>query len=95
MSHKHLGPPVRAGETKVEREVAAYFHDAATRDKTRYRVAAGKFDVNMPVLLHGAKFVFSPNGIGEQCYRERAARAAPLPRRRRGRRARARAGTRR
>ena len=30
----------------------------------------GNYDTHMPVLMLGSKFVYSPNGIGEQCYRE-------------------------
>ena len=30
----------------------------------------GNFDAHLPVLMRGSRFVFSPNGVGEQCYRE-------------------------
>ena len=67
---KHLGPPVDATPHPIEDQITQSFDDASKSDKTKYKPHAGKFDVSMPVLLHGAKFVFSPNGIGEQCYRE-------------------------
>ena len=70
MTPKHLGPPVDVAPHPIEQELTRYFAESAKTDKTRYAPHSGKFDVSMPVLLHGAKFVFSPNGIGEQCYRE-------------------------
>ena len=30
----------------------------------------GNYDTHMPVNMFASKFVYSPNGVGEQCYRE-------------------------
>ena len=74
-SPKHLGPPENAGDHAhpIEKALANEFARAASSgpgNRSRYKVFQGKFDPQMAVLLHEAKFVFSPNGIGEQCYRE-------------------------
>jgi len=62
----HMGPPKDSpvpGAGSIEAAVQAAV-------ALKYTAVAGKFDTHMPILLFSSRFVFSPNGVGEQCYRE-------------------------
>lgn len=61
----HLGLP-HTSDTQ-EHDIEKRVQRAVSK---KYPIVKGKFDAHMPTLLLGSKFVFSPNGIGEQCYRE-------------------------
>lgn len=64
---KHLGEPVNdPREHAIENDINLMLNG-------RYGSLVsmlGNFDAHLPVLMRGSRFVFSPNGVGEQCYRE-------------------------
>jgi len=64
---KHLGEPITdPREHSIENDINLMLNG-------RYGTLTsmlGNFDAHLPVLMRGSRFVFSPNGVGEQCYRE-------------------------
>ena len=64
---KHLGEPITdPREHAIENDINLMLNG-------RYGTLTsmlGNFDAHLPVLMRGSRFVFSPNGVGEQCYRE-------------------------
>mmetsp|Transcript_8873 Transcript_8873/g.36642 ORF Transcript_8873/g.36642 Transcript_8873/m.36642 type:complete len:175 (+) Transcript_8873:2393-2917(+) len=63
----HIGVPrVDAGAHELEAEVALMLNNRYGNRKSM----TGNYDTHMPVLLADSKFVYSPNGVGEACFRE-------------------------
>lgn len=64
----HIGRPKTTdpGVHDIEAEVSLMLNDKYGTRKTM----SGSYDTHMPVLMLTSKFVYSPNGVGEQCYRE-------------------------
>ena len=63
----HIKEPVDdPGKHPIENEVALMLNGKYGSIKGM----AGNYDTHMPILMLNSKFVYSPNGIGEQCYRE-------------------------
>ena len=65
-SHHIHQPRSDPGKDRLENEIALLLNG-------RYGTVKGmqgNYDTHMPLLMLHSKFVYSPNGIGEQCYRE-------------------------
>ncbi|KAJ8609627.1 hypothetical protein CTAYLR_006301 [Chrysophaeum taylorii] len=63
----HIGFPRNdPGVHEIEAEFVLMLNDKYGNRKNMN----GNYDAHMPVLMLGSKFVYSPNGVGEQCYRE-------------------------
>ncbi|KAH8048325.1 hypothetical protein JL722_12558 [Aureococcus anophagefferens] len=65
-SHHIHQPRSDPGKARLENEIALLLNG-------RYGTVKGmqgNYDTHMPLLMLHSKFVYSPNGIGEQCYRE-------------------------
>lgn len=63
----HIGAPRNdAGNHEIESEFLLMLNNKYGES----RRMTGMFDAHMPVLMFQHKFVYSPNGVGEQCYRE-------------------------
>lgn len=64
---KHIGRPLGdKGAHEIENEAFLMLNK---RYENR-QLMNGRFDAHMPVLMLESTFVYSPNGVGEQCYRE-------------------------
>lgn len=66
---QHLGPPVDdLPRLQIEKDTLQSVRD--------YKLQPGEVDAHMPMLLLNSKFVFSPAGIAEQCFRDYEAMVA-------------------
>eukprot|EP00633_Aureoumbra_lagunensis_P010095 CAMPEP_0197317264 /NCGR_PEP_ID=MMETSP0891-20130614/46166_1 /TAXON_ID=44058 ORGANISM="Aureoumbra lagunensis, Strain CCMP1510" /NCGR_SAMPLE_ID=MMETSP0891 /ASSEMBLY_ACC=CAM_ASM_000534 /LENGTH=394 /DNA_ID=CAMNT_0042807149 /DNA_START=353 /DNA_END=1537 /DNA_ORIENTATION=+ len=63
----HIGLPFNdPGVHEIEAEIVLMLNNKYGNRKS----LIGNYDPHMPLLMHGTKFVFSPKGVGEQCYRD-------------------------